>query len=341
MPTRGTPVGPTRREVLALGALVAVGSLAASGTSHAASSGRRPAAFPRSLPGPTASLVTRWDANPWARGAYSAMPPGVRPSVRRVIGSTLLGGRIALAGEYIDPAYPATVPGAVRSGRAAARLLADDGPSGSRVVVIGAGMAGLSAAADLARRGAEVVVLEASDRVGGRVRTDRAWGVPVEQGAAWLHGVRRNAALPLVRRAGLTLVPTDYDDAVARSMATGAVDRAAPARADQLLALLGQLERSRPGLQESVGSWLADRGWPADAASRWAEQTEVVQEFGLEVGQLGTAAVTEGAWVRGGDAFVAGGYDAVPAMIAAGLDVRLRRPVSAVEATRRGVRVTL
>ena len=43
-----------------------------------------------------------------------------------------------------------------------------------RVIIVGAGLAGLAAAQDLARAGAEVKILEASDGIGGRVRTDRA-----------------------------------------------------------------------------------------------------------------------------------------------------------------------
>ena len=56
------------------------------------------------------------------------------------------------------------------------------------VVVIGAGLAGLRCAVVLAERGLEVVVLEARDRIGGRVDTDRSWGVPIELGAAWAGG---------------------------------------------------------------------------------------------------------------------------------------------------------
>ena len=58
------------------------------------------------------------------------------------------------------------------------------------VVVIGAGVAGLAAAADLAARGVRVVVLEARDRIGGRIDTRRDPGVPIpiELGAECLHG---------------------------------------------------------------------------------------------------------------------------------------------------------
>lgn len=56
-------------------------------------------------------------------------------------------------------------------------------------LVIGAGMAGLAAAATLREAGEQVVILEARDRIGGRVSTDRDFSdVPVELGAEFIHG---------------------------------------------------------------------------------------------------------------------------------------------------------
>ena len=56
--------------------------------------------------------------------------------------------------------------------------MSEDGP----VVVVGAGLAGLGCAQRLARAGVEVVVLEASDAVGGRVRTDVVDGFRCDRG---------------------------------------------------------------------------------------------------------------------------------------------------------------
>jgi len=53
-------------------------------------------------------------------------------------------------------------------------------PEKTQVVVVGAGIAGLAAAKDLQESGYEVTVLEARDRIGGRIYTDRSLGFPLE-----------------------------------------------------------------------------------------------------------------------------------------------------------------
>src|SRR5919108_3118608 len=77
----------------------------------------------------------------------------------------------------------------------------------AEVLVIGAGAAGLAAAQALVDAGRRVVVLEARDRVGGRIWTDRGFGpVPVERGAEFIHGDRA-CTWWWLRRAGLRAVP--------------------------------------------------------------------------------------------------------------------------------------
>src|SRR3954463_6174302 len=75
--------------------------------------------------------------------------------------------------------------------------------SGSRVVVIGAGIAGLAAAHRLAQRGARVTVLEASDRVGGKLLPGEIAGARVDLGAESMLA-RRPEAVALAREVGLT-----------------------------------------------------------------------------------------------------------------------------------------
>jgi monoamine oxidase len=84
-------------------------------------------------------------------------------------------------------------------------------PDDADVIVIGAGMAGLSAAAQLGRKGRRVLLLEARERVGGRVWSHRpreAGGVAVELGAEFVHG--GNAAIgALLRAARLRTQPVE------------------------------------------------------------------------------------------------------------------------------------
>ena len=87
-----------------------------------------------------------------------------------------------------------------------------------KVLVVGAGAAaGLAAGFEIQNAGHEVVVLEARDRIGGRVWSDRRDGEQsVDLGAAWIHGVNGNPAHELAQQQGLTLTPTDYDNLVLR-----------------------------------------------------------------------------------------------------------------------------
>ncbi|MFD7135529.1 protoporphyrinogen oxidase [Streptomyces sp. NPDC059894] len=74
--------------------------------------------------------------------------------------------------------------------------------AGQHVVVIGAGIAGLAAAHRLLERGARVTVLEASDRVGGKLLPGEIAGVRVDLGAESLLA-RRPEAVALARAVGL------------------------------------------------------------------------------------------------------------------------------------------
>ena len=328
------PIPLSRRDFLGATTLVAT-ALATGNRSAIAKNTGSP------LPTPTGSLVTRWDTDRWSLGAYSALPVGSTATVRQTLARAIVNNRLVFAGEYTDPDYPATVQGALRSGQRASRTLIAKG-LGPRVIVIGAGMAGVSAGHDLTMNGAEVVVLEARNRVGGRVHTDSTWGLPVEMGAAWVHALKSNPLVPLAQQAQLKLIPSDYDDESFRDTKTGRPSPSAERSSNQLFRLLSQLENSWPNPGTSVASWLRQHGLPANRFSTWAVETGVVQEYGLDASRLGARAPTEGGDFLGGDAFVSGGYQRIPELLADGLDVRLNSPVANVDASQsNGVHVTL
>lgn len=72
-------------------------------------------------------------------------------------------------------------------------------------VVIGGGAGGIAAARNLHDAGREVLLLEASDRLGGRARTETVAGLPVDCGCGWLHSAKRNPWTRIAERRGLTV----------------------------------------------------------------------------------------------------------------------------------------
>ena len=136
---------------------------------------------------------------------------------------------------------------------------------GARVVVVGAGFAGLSAARALLDRGYDVTVLEARARAGGRAYTTHELGPAVDLGASWLHGGPGNPLKALAARAEVPTRVTDYGNGllfdlhgdgaragllrdVISSDLEGALESAAfmPALRLQLRAFLGLRFRPRP-----------------------------------------------------------------------------------------------
>ncbi len=79
------------------------------------------------------------------------------------------------------------------------------------VIIIGGGIAGLSAARELLRGGCVVTVLEAKKRFGGRMHTIREGTLPIELGAEFIHG-KSKPLLNAIREAGLSThdVPDSY-----------------------------------------------------------------------------------------------------------------------------------
>jgi protoporphyrinogen/coproporphyrinogen III oxidase len=232
-----------------------------------------------------------------------------------------------------------------------------------RVVVVGAGVAGLTAAHDLVREGHEVVVYEASDRVGGKLRTASVGGVTVDVGAEAMLA-RRPEGVALAGSLGLEVVhptaatsrilsrgglrpmprsimgvPTDLDGLVA----SGVLSDAGVARARQEAAL----PVVPPGGDVSVGDLVAERfgeevtdrlvepllgGVYAGRARRISARAAVPQLLTmLARGPLtpqAAALPTSSAPVFAG---LAGGMGQLPAVLARGLDVRLGSPVGALD----------
>lgn len=242
------------------------------------------------VPDPISFLLTRWAADPYARGAYSYLANGSRPSDRNLL-SAPANGRLFVAGEATNLDFPATVHGALLSGQRASKEIIEQGAKS--VIIIGAGAAGLMAARSLADAGIAVTLVEARDRIGGRVWTDESWGFPLEFGASWIHGINGNPLSAIADKISAASVPTDYDCRIVRD-------------ADGLIVA------------------------PSDYSDEFEQITAIEHEYGADIDDLSPCAFREGDQFGGGDAILPGGYIKLLETLIGGYDIVFERVVDSI-----------
>ncbi|MCF6326357.1 MAG: FAD-dependent oxidoreductase [Devosiaceae bacterium] len=151
-------------------------------------------------------LRTNWSRDPYSFGAYSYVAKGALQSDRITLGAPIQN-RIYFAGEAVHPKQNSTVHAAYESGVSAAHKVRRSNIE--RIAIIGAGISGLAAAKILSDNAKSVTVFEARSRIGGRIWTDNSLGVPLDIGASWIHGTRRNPLTNLARQTNTQTIVTD------------------------------------------------------------------------------------------------------------------------------------
>ncbi len=217
----------------------------------------------------------------------------------------------------------------------------------TRVLIIGAGAAGLAAGRLLHDAGCDVLILEARDRIGGRIHTDYDFaGVPVELGAEFIHG-ERAATHELLQQAGLTTLPVVRMDKLwwaADGKPAIPCDNLPPMLKQQLEGLLAdyhRLDEANLAQDMALATYLRSRGWDEpslDMADVLLAQTCCARLDSLSCYDLIREMRADHAGQE--EARIVEGYSALLAWYSRELPVRLNTPVRDIRWNADGVTVT-
>lgn len=209
------------------------------------------------------------------------------------------------------------------------------------VLVVGAGVSGLSAAAWLNQKGYRVAVLEARQRLGGRVWSDRSLGYPVDLGGSWIHEASGNPLTKLCEQAGIeTKIDNDHWQLIRPDGV--ALEDSAEDELDALSSwLLERFEENRGDSQRQVAEQaLATRKLsPRQKLLTREFYHGCATEFGALPEDVSVVAYRDGGY-KGRDRIFPGGYVQIAEYLARGLKVHFGEVVQEIEWGRSGVSIT-
>ena len=223
-----------------------------------------------------------------------------------------------------------------------------------RVIVVGAGIAGLTAAKQLTAAGVDCVVLEARDRIGGRLHTVMRGGRPLDLGGSWIHHPEGNPMREFADRVAVHCRPgnplgamTWFDVAERRRLDDAEAAATLAMQFDTFPAEVARQQlHAAPDMTaaEGIDAFVEDAGLSVGEARRARQALQALVE--ADAAGLATEESWRWLWTEqeyGGDFFgdlPETGYVGLVDAMADGVDVRLGVEVTHVDLTDEAVRVS-
>ena len=202
-------------------------------------------------------------------------------------------------------------------------------PNGKTVLIIGAGISGLAAAKKLKDKGFTVIVLEAQEKTGGRLRTDRSLGIAFDEGASWIHGPNGNPITKLASQAGANTYLTDDDNLeVFDNNGTAYSDAFLDRQYTKFEKALNAVRRA--GTKRQSFQTIFNSLYPTQENNRlWKYMLSAYLEFDTgDISKLSSKHFYDDEAFSGKDVIVINGYDKVANFLGQGLDIRLNSRVT-------------
>ncbi len=213
--------------------------------------------------------------------------------------------------------------------------------SDKHLIVIGAGMAGLAAGNAALKAGARVTVLEARDRIGGRIWTDRSMGVPVDLGASWIHKPKGNPITELAASVNAPLHQTGWSDVVGYTADGTQVDPKAFWKAIKRVDRVNETIEDDADRNQTMHAALQEFGPDtlSDPLMRAIQAVWTEFDAGATLNGMSARPYAGMKEFKGTDVLLPEGYDTLFAPLIEGLNLKLGEVVESIECRADGVEI--
>ncbi len=228
------------------------------------------------------------------------------------------------------------------------------------VIVVGAGISGLAAASELQKNGYSVLVVEARERVGGRVWTTLEWGFPLEHGANFIQSATGNPISEIAKKEGLKTLSvgnstssTTLSSFNSYALYDSAGKRVSDEKIQSVLEndvpsfyLYALMNASRElSFNTLLQSFAKEHALSEDHAAilRYMLATITEVHLGADSGRVSSEALLERMLLTktsGDDELIAAGYSQIACALAKGLSIVLQAPVDKIRYNEHGVTVS-